>query len=284
MPGGSSSGSAVVVATGEADVALGTDTGGSVRIPAACCGVAGLKTTRGRVSTAGVFPLAPPLDTVGPIARDVAGLVVGMRLIEPGFTPQPVDRRPVVARLALGAEVGIDPAVDAEVDSALALAGWEVRTVPVPGWLSLVAAAGLVLDYEAGLAQGFLLDRPDLLGDDAREAIEACLRETPEAAAAAWAELAGLERDLRAVLSRADALVLPTIVGPPPLLEERDELRMTVLTVPFNALGWPAVAVPARQPLGAGDVPPSVQMVAGPGAEELLLGLAAQLPTQQPAG
>ena len=65
------------MALGEADVALGTDTGGSVRIPAACCGIAGLKTTRGRISTAGVFPLSPELDTVGPLARDVAGLVDG---------------------------------------------------------------------------------------------------------------------------------------------------------------------------------------------------------------
>ncbi|MGF1948952.1 amidase family protein, partial [Enterococcus gallinarum] len=68
VPGGSSSGSAVAVAAGEADVAFGTDTGGSVRIPAACCGVVGLKTTRGRVPLAGVWPLAASLDTVGPIA------------------------------------------------------------------------------------------------------------------------------------------------------------------------------------------------------------------------
>ncbi|MGH9078384.1 MAG: amidase family protein, partial [Acidimicrobiales bacterium] len=87
VPGGSSSGSAVAVANGDADVALGTDTGGSIRIPAACCGVAGLKTTWGRVPLEGVWPLAPTLDTVGPLARHVAGLVAGMALLEPGFTP-----------------------------------------------------------------------------------------------------------------------------------------------------------------------------------------------------
>src|SRR6202043_2404017 len=80
VPGGSSSGSAVAVATGDADVAYGTDTGGSVRIPAACCGIAGLKTTWGRVPVDGVYPLAPSMDTVGPLGADVAAVELGMRL------------------------------------------------------------------------------------------------------------------------------------------------------------------------------------------------------------
>ena len=85
VPGGSSSGSAVAVADGEADIAYGSDTGGSIRVPAAFCGVTGLKTTHGRVSLEGVWPLAPSLDTVGPMARDVAGVAAGMALLEPGF-------------------------------------------------------------------------------------------------------------------------------------------------------------------------------------------------------
>ncbi len=85
IPGGSSSGSAVAVADGDADIAYGSDTGGSIRVPAAFCGVTGLKTTHGRVSLTGVWPLAPSLDTVGPMARDVAGVAAGMTLLEPGF-------------------------------------------------------------------------------------------------------------------------------------------------------------------------------------------------------
>src|ERR1044071_2420837 len=87
IPGGSSSGSAVAVARGEADVALGSDTGGAIRVPSACCGTTGLKTTYGRVPLAGVWPLAPSLDTIGPMAATVDGLITGMRLLEPGVTP-----------------------------------------------------------------------------------------------------------------------------------------------------------------------------------------------------
>ena len=81
IPGGSSSGSAAAVAAGEADVALGSDTGGSIRVPAACCGITGLKTSYGRVPLDGVWPLAPSLDTVGPMAATVDGLVTGMMLL-----------------------------------------------------------------------------------------------------------------------------------------------------------------------------------------------------------
>jgi amidase len=120
VPGGSSSGSAVAVATRETDISFGTDTGGSVRIPAACCGVAGLKTSWGRVSLDGVYPLAPSLDTVGPLGQDVAALEAGMRLIEPGFTAPPWNRPLIAGRLGVrGADDAVDPFVNAAVDRSL---------------------------------------------------------------------------------------------------------------------------------------------------------------------
>src|SRR5438309_1591338 len=111
IPGGSSSGSAVAVASEEADVALGSDTGGSVRVPAACCGIAGLKTTHGRVSLDGVWPLAPSLDTIGPMASAIAGLVLGMQLLEPGFQASATPAS-IVGRLPSSGEPTLETAVD----------------------------------------------------------------------------------------------------------------------------------------------------------------------------
>src|SRR6202453_4235243 len=136
VPGGSSSGSATAVAAGEADVAYGTDTGGSIRIPAACCGIAGLKTTWGRVSLDGVRPLAPSLDTVGPMAADVGGLIAGMALLEPGIAVAP-DAPRTVGRLAIEGE----PAMDAAVDDALRAAGVAVQRITIPELHDVMAAS-----------------------------------------------------------------------------------------------------------------------------------------------
>jgi hypothetical protein len=110
IPGGSSSGNAVALAAGEADIAIGTDTAGSIRTPAACCGIVGLKTTWGLIALDGVWPLAPSLDTVGPMAADVAGVIAGMRLLDAGFELAPAPA-PVIGRAADG---GIFPVQHAE--------------------------------------------------------------------------------------------------------------------------------------------------------------------------
>ncbi len=132
MPGGSSSGSAVAVANDEADVAFGSDTAGSIRVPAAACGILGLKTTFGLVSLDGVFPLSPKhLDTIGPMAKDVPRLVQGMELLSPGFSARYEAER---ARKSTAGEItlgrlyidGTDPRIDRALDDALAAAGFRV--------------------------------------------------------------------------------------------------------------------------------------------------------------
>ncbi len=238
LPGGSSSGSAVAVATGEADVALGTDTGGSVRIPAACCGVAGLKTTWGRVPVDGVYPLAPSMDTVGPLGADMAAVELGMRLIEPGFTPGSCEL--AVGRL----RPEVAPEVDAAVDAALAAAGLRVADVTGLDLRAAARAADVLIDVEAYQANAYLMAQPDRLSPQLR-------RNMTEAAEITDGQLAAANRTRQAVrewfsqmLARHPFLALPTLVGPPPLLGEH-RMPLILLTAPAN-LAWPAGAVPAR--------------------------------------
>ena len=105
-PGGSSGGSAAALVLDLADGALGTDTGGSIRIPAACCGITGLKPTYGLVPIDGVFPLAPSFDHAGPMARDVAGCIELMQALVPGFSVDEVVARRSLARRRVGRRAG----------------------------------------------------------------------------------------------------------------------------------------------------------------------------------
>lgn len=132
IPGGSSSGSATAIDSGIADIAFGTDTAGSIRVPAACCGIVGMKTTFGLVSLRGVFPVEPKhLDTVGPMGKDIAHVALGMDLLEHGFAAQyaaavakkPLGRQIKVGRLYLN---GTDNRIDKAIDDALARAHFQV--------------------------------------------------------------------------------------------------------------------------------------------------------------
>lgn len=265
VPGGSSSGSAAAVAAGEADVAYGTDTGGSVRIPAACCGIAGLKTTLGRIPVQGVRPLAPTLDTVGPLARDVAGLAAGMALLEPGFAPDgdPVRR---VGRVRLPA----DPAVDAAVDAALAATGWEVVEVDLDDLDGVLAAAMAILDAEAWAVNGDLaVGAPADLGADVLARLQAASATTAEAVAAARRRRLAWIATLGRHLGELDVLALPTLLGFPPLLEAADSMAgIRGPAAAVNLAGFPALALPV--PSG-GPLPASLQLVGPAGGEERLL-------------
>jgi amidase len=275
VPGGSSSGSAVAVATGEADVAFGSDTGGSVRIPSACCGTAGLKTTFGRVPLDGVWPLSPSFDTVGPMARDVAGLVTGMQLLEPGFTladaAASAGDAPVVARLPVDA----DPAINAAIDRALAAVGWQCRELAVPGWDTALTQAGLLLVVEAWESNRSLLeDDPEGIGEDVRSRLQIGASFDDAVVRAAW----GTQREWQATLERAftefDFLVTPTLTIFPPPLEEGDDLLVARCTLPVNLAGVPALSLPV--PTG-GTLPASLQLIGPAMSEERLLAAGALL-------
>ncbi len=271
VPGGSSSGSAVAVASGEADVSYGSDTGGSIRIPAACCGIAGLKTTWGRIPLTGVWPLAPSLDTVGPMARDVAGLVAGMQLLEPGFSVA-AEAPWVVGRVVIGA----DPVIDAAVDAALAETGWEVVQAGLDGLDRATVAAMTVLDAEAWACDGgYAQAAPDKIGRDVLARLRGASTITPAALAAAREDAARWRATLSSLWERVDLLALPTLLGFPPTLDKSPEMVLIRgLTSPVNLAGVPALALPV--PTG-GPLPASIQLIGPAGAEERLLAAGAIL-------
>ena len=143
---------------GKPTYAFGSDTGGSIRIPAGCCGVVGLKTTFGRIPLAGVRPLAPSLDAVGPSARTVAETIVGMQLLEPRFAV--ADHAPdTVAHLRLEAADWIDDAID----RALAAVGFEVVDVRCTGLVRGLGRGRTVIEAEAAQANATLMSRLDEL-------------------------------------------------------------------------------------------------------------------------
>ena len=266
IPGGSSSGSAVAVAAGEADVALGTDTGGSVRIPAACCAVVGLKTTWGRVPVDGVYPLAPTMDTVGPLGADVAAVELGMCLIEPGFAARSCE-------LAVGRirpDIGIDPVTDAAVDAALAAAGLRVADVPGFDFRAANGAGNVLIDVAAYQANAHLIPQLDRLSPQIRRNMSESAAVTADQRDAASRTRLEVRDWLTASLDRHPFLAMPTLAGPPPLFGERG-ISLTVLTMPVNLAGLPALALPV--PGGPADLPASLQLIGPPGGEEQLIAL-----------
>jgi amidase len=263
IPGGSSSGSAVAVATGEAEVGIGTDTGGSVRIPAACCGVTGLKTTIGRISTFGVAPLSQSLDSIGPIGRDLAAVVRGMELLEPGFSPG--SAATVIGRVRVP---DVDPLIDAAIDRALAESELEVVEVTLPSWAAAFPAALEIGLPEAYRNRGAMVERePELVG---RRSAEAVLlgRELLHREAGARRFQRRWEAELDLALGRAELLAWPTLATYAPPLEEFEAINGAGRVMEVNLAGLPALAqpVPTAPPL-----PASLQLVGPLDSEERLV-------------
>jgi amidase len=278
VPGGSSSGSATAVAAGEADVAYGTDTGGSIRIPAACCGIAGLKTTWGRVSVDGVRPLAPSLDTVGPMAADVGGLIAGMALLEPGFAVA-ADVPRTVGRLVVDA----DPVVDAAVDDALRAAGFALQRITIPEIYDVMAGSGALLDAQAWATNAGLFDRAaDRIGDNVRDRLRQASTITDARLSSARALNTRWKAALDGIWGRVELLAVPTLLGFPPLIDEAQSIfTIRGVTTPVNAAGLPALALPvpaAGGPRAAhGPLPASVQLIGPAHSEDRLLAAGALL-------
>lgn len=271
VPGGSSSGSAVAVATDAADVGFGTDTTGSIRNPAACCGIVGLKTTWGLVPVAGVRPLAPSLDTVGVLARTVSELAAGATLLDERLTDGDLTPSPTIGRLRLP---DTDPTIDAAIDSALIEAGLLVDEVELPGWDAAHAAGLTVLFGEALLVNDDLWrHHAGELGDDVVERFTFAQAIGPAELGEARAHRDAWRTELADVLGTVGVLVLPTMPQYPARIGQHGVVPNPAAPA-ISLAGHPALALPA--PSG-GLLPASLQLVAPDHHEPRLLATAAAI-------
>ena len=281
IPGGSSCGSAVAVASGMADVSFGTDTDGSIRVPAACCGIVGLKTTHGLVSIKGVHPIEPHhLDTVGPMAKDIAGTVRGMDLLQNGFAARyaaatianPSAQGIRVGRLKLA---GTDPQIDQAVDDALARTGFQI--VPLDDGLrekweqakkdgnTLAATGAWLSDKQYRYAPGVTART--------KSAILAGRIAFRTSYPQAVARQGDWQNTLKEVFKKVDFIALPTMQTPPPAIPlnlKIGGLELLVLnrqnTVAVNFAGNPALAMPV--PLHHDGFPAASLQLIGPRLSE----------------
>jgi aspartyl-tRNA(Asn)/glutamyl-tRNA(Gln) amidotransferase subunit A len=257
--GGSSGGTAAAISLGVADAGLGTDTGGSIRIPAACCGIAGFKPTYGLVPIEGVFPLAPSFDHAGPMARNVAGCIELLGIDVPLIA---------LGDLSLGV-AWADRAEPLVRERVLAAAG---RAQPID--FPTAESVGPAFMREVGdVHRDLYPENAELYGENIRGKIERCIALGDAEYEAAVRARAELTERAHAALEGYDLLLTPTLAFVPPpadVVEPEVRAAFTLFTFPFNALGWPALAIPAGP--AEDGLPASLQIVGRPGEDALLLG------------
>ena len=274
LAGGSSGGSAAAIAAGEVELALGTDSGGSIRIPAAWCGIVGFKPTFDLVPTEGCFPLAPSYDHVGPMASSVGGCVELLQALAPEFTPTRLESLEEV-------EVGVawldraDPLVRARVERAVS---HFPRRRPVELPLVERSENALFKREVADVHRGLFPERADEYGENVRWKLERCLEVTDAEVAAAQRVRDDYRARCEELLDGLDLLVTPTVplVAPPADSDEHDlRPRTTLLTYPFNVLGRPVLALPCGP--AEDGLPASVQLVGRHGDDHRVLAAGALL-------
>ncbi|MCU1472493.1 amidase family protein [Amnibacterium sp.] len=274
IPGGSSSGSASAVATGQATIGLGTDTGGSIRVPASYQGLWGIRTTHGAVPVDGLMPLAPTFDTVGWLTRDAA--LLG-RVAEVLLPPDSTALGDLVT--APGLTALADPVV-AEAAGTIDATTIEWPLAVMPDWLSAMQA---LQAWEAWQVNGaWLSGRFDTLGADVRPRFERAASLSAEIGQVAAAEVAAARTAIRQLLDR-DVLLLPSASSvAPPLGDARalDAVRRSTmqLTCLAGIAGLPAVSIP----LATSDGLPVGACLVGPvGSDRALIELAVSLGAPQ---
>lgn len=281
VPGGSSSGSAVAVAAGLARLALGTDTAGSVRMPAALCGVVGFKPSFGRYPVDGVFPLAPSYDTVGLLATSVVDVAMADAVLAAdGHPGQPLRTLRVLAPAAW--PVAVEPAVQDALDTAVS-AAWGLGLAPFadPWPLDLVAMmrdAGTLIAAEAwGVHRHRFEEDPGHYGAEMQRRLAAARDLDWAAVQAADAARAQAQLAFRVALPPGQVLLLPSVPCSAPPVDAVSEsgVPLGAFTRWVNHVGGCALSLPAG--MDAQGLPVAVQMVAAPGQDAALLALGRRL-------
>jgi len=303
ITGGSSSGSGAAVAARATFGALGSDTGGSVRLPASLCGVTGLKVSYGRVSRAGAMPLSYSMDTVGPLARTALDCALMLQVLagadprDPTTPAQPVPDYAARLQQPLGGlRVGVpnqffhddlDPVVARCIDEArkvLTSLGCRVIPVDLPDMRAAEVAATHVIAAEAATLHGnWLRTRPQDYSPQVRARLMRGLA-VPASRYIDALRLRGelLQRFLSEVFNQVDVLHMPSLAIPTPTLAETDVgggarmdrilALLTRLQRPLNFLGLPSIALPCG--LTPNGMPVGMQLAGRPFAEDVILHLA----------
>jgi aspartyl-tRNA(Asn)/glutamyl-tRNA(Gln) amidotransferase subunit A len=300
LAGGSSGGSAAAVAAGIVDLALGTDTGGSIRVPAALCGVVGLKPTHGRIPSHDTYPLAPSLDHVGPITRTVREAAAALEVLstepfkasETAWTSLKgvvvgIPRQFVLEDLAHEVRQAMDQAIAAVRDL-----GGTCVSVDLPS-LEYAAAAQLITISSEAFASNYELisQRPEELPSDVRLRLELGAFRLASDYVRAQHIRAWMRQQMSGALNECHVLMWPTVAVTAPAHDAASvrlgkhevpvQSAMTRLAVPYNLTGFPAVSLPwGSDNLGAGI---GIQLGAAPMQERILLGAANALESHRKA-
>lgn len=273
IPGGSSSGSAVVVAQNIVDFSIGTDTGGSVRVPACCCGIFGLKPTFGRISRTGVIPKTSSLDVLGPFANNMPLLTKAMEIIDPTFSPILAPDNFTIALLKVDANRQIHETIK-QFFTSLELA------IPLEEsqYLPKAYHAGMhIINKETWEAFHHLLPT-GLVGDDVATRIQTAQKTSEEMVQSAEEIRILFTQEIDQLLEKYHVLALPTMPDfPTKVVDAKNTnalLNTTALVRPFNLSGHPAISIPLVSACG---LPVGLQLVAKKGDDELLCAISSAL-------
>ncbi|MEV4100347.1 amidase [Nonomuraea sp. NPDC049649] len=282
MSGGSSGGSGAAVAAGLVPLAVGTDTGGSVRIPAALCGVAGFKPAYGAIPADGVFPLSPSLDHVGVLARTAEECFLSYGLLSGRDVPES-EAAPRVAWLDPTDLYACDPEV---LRVAAEAAGTTEKVVFPPGVADAFRAvyATIGMTEAADVHADRVAEAPELFGAEVLDRLRNSMEVPAWKYRRAVAEREWLAEAAKELFAGHDVLALPTVpLTAPPLFQREAVLdgrqigvraALLAFTCPWNVVGFPALSVPAGS---VGGLPVGLQLVCRPGDEHLLAAAAARV-------